>query len=84
MVPAASGAYRLYREGAVILIGIALDLRAALAEHREGRHACTRGATAFGFEVSPDPVALQRKWLSEHARSNAGNLPECNGRRKPS
>jgi hypothetical protein len=63
----------------VIFIGMALDLRASLAEHHNGREGeCTRGATAFDYELTDDPVELQRKWLAEHAARNAGALPECN------
>jgi hypothetical protein len=85
-VPESAGAYRLLRDGAVIFIGISLDLRAMLAQHRRGEHGeCTRGTTAFEFEVSADPVKLQRRWLAEHAARNGGRLPECNeaGRGKP-
>lgn len=82
-VPRTRGAYRLYRDGHVILIGAALDLHRLLEDLRRGAEGdCARSATAFDFEADEDPVGLQRRWLAQHARDNGGGLPECNDRRR--
>ena len=81
--PQAPAAYRLLRGERVIFIGMALDLRASLAEHYDGREGeCTRRASAFEYELTDDPVELQRRWLAAHAAANAGSLPECNERQR--
>ncbi len=62
---------------------MALDLRASLAEHYGGSEGeCTRRATAFDYELTSDPVELQRRWLAQHAATNGGALPECNERQR--
>ena len=82
-VPRTRGAYRLYRDGLVILIGAALDLHGVLDGLRRGAEGeCAGSASAFDFQVDEDPVGLQRRWLAQYARDNGAALPECNDRRR--
>lgn len=78
-VAEAAGVYRLYRPSQLIFIAMALDVRAALRQHRNGEHGpCTQSAASFDYQLTENPVALQRVWLSEFAAASGGKLPECN------
>jgi hypothetical protein len=79
--PTAPGVYRLYRNGRLIYIGLALNgagIRRELESHRQGAHgSCTQGATAFLCEIAADPLATYRRYLDMHRARYAGRLPPC-------
>ena len=79
-VPASRGIYRLYQEGEVIYAGLATDsLRRELESHRRGeRGDCTRGASGFLFEVTPNPESALRDYLVTYMARNGARLPPCN------
>ena len=80
--PAAPGVYLLYRDGRLIYIGLAVNgasIRGELASHRDGaRGGFTREATAFTYELVPDPRARHRRYLDLHRESHGGRLPAGN------
>jgi hypothetical protein len=80
--PAASGIYLLYKDGRLIYIGVAVsgsDIRQELMSHLSGAHGeCTRGATAFLYEIAADPLRLYRYYLGAHRERYGGRLPPCN------
>lgn len=82
IAPNASGVYLLYRNGGLIYVGLAPgSIRRELEAHRRGEYgACTQAATAFDYEVTSDPAALQRKYLRNHVARDGGRLPPCNRR----
>jgi hypothetical protein len=54
-------------------------IRGELASHLRGvRGDCTRAATAFTFELTPDPRARHRRYLSMHRDRYGGRLPPGN------
>jgi hypothetical protein len=77
-----AGVYLLYATGRLIYIGVALpgsSIRRELACHLRGaRGACTGRATAFMFEPTLDPEALQGKYFAQHRARYGGRLPSCN------
>lgn len=80
--PAAPGVYRLYRNGRLIYIGLAVSgagIRRELESHRQGAYgSCTQGATAFLFEIAADPLATYRRYRDMHGARYGGRLPCCN------
>ena len=82
--PAAPGVYLLYQNGRLLYIGLAVNgssIREELASHRRGAHGeCTRDATAFSYELAPDPRALHRRYLASHRERHDGRLPAGNER----
>ena len=80
--PAAPGVYLLYQNGRLLYIGLAVNgsnIREELASHQRGAHGeRTRDATAFVYELAPDPRALHRRYLSAHRARHGGRLPPCN------
>lgn len=80
--PTAPGVYRLYRNGRLIYIGLAVNgagIRRELESHRQGAcGCCTQGATAFLFEIAAHPLATYRRYLDMHRARYGGRLPRCN------
>ncbi len=79
--PTAPGVYRLYRNGRLIYIGLAVSgagIRRELESHRQGAHgSCTQGATAFLYEIATDPIATHRRYLEMHRARYGGRSPPC-------
>jgi hypothetical protein len=82
MSPAATGVYLLYSAGRLIYIGVALDgtgIRGELRKHLCGSYGgCTRTASAFVYELAPDPVARYRECLRAYREHHGGREPACN------
>jgi hypothetical protein len=79
--PASPGVYFLYRNGRLIYIGLAVNgsgIRQELESHLRGAHGpMTRYATAFLYELAPDPRVLHERYLRTH-RAHYGALPDGN------
>jgi hypothetical protein len=82
--PDAPGVYLLYRGYRLIYIGLAAaggTIRRSLRQHLRGEGgACTQSATEFDYEVSAEPMALYRHYLSVYLDATGGVLPDCNER----
>jgi hypothetical protein len=81
--PEESGVYALYIPGILIYIGIAgqdcATLRSRLESHFSGAEgACTRGASAFRYELTTNPAERGRELLEGYSRGHGGKLPRCN------
>jgi len=80
--PTSPGVYLLYGHGRLIYIGLAVNgsgIRQELQSHRCGAYgSCTQAASAFLYELTPDPMTLHRRYLSEHRARYGGRLPPCN------
>lgn len=80
--PVSPGVYLLYRDDRLIYIGLAAagaTIRDRLQHHlRGGGGLCTRSATEFDCEASPDPVALYRRYVAAYLATGAGRMPDCN------
>ena len=80
--PTEPGVYLLYRDGRLIYIGVAVNgasIRQELARHLGGaRGDCTREATAFAYELTPDPRARYRRYLSMHRERHGGRRALAN------
>jgi hypothetical protein len=80
--PTSPGVYLLYGHGRLIYIGLAVNgsgIRQELQSHRRGAYgSCTQAASAFLYELSADPMALHRHYLTEHRERYGGRLPPCN------
>lgn len=83
--PASRGVYLLYSSGRLIYIGAAASgsgIRQELEKHRGGAYGdCTRGASAFLYELVDDPLARQREYLQAHRAQYGGREPACNQER---
>jgi hypothetical protein len=82
--PAEPGVYLLYCDGRLIYIGVAVNgasIRQELGSHFRGaRGDGTREATAFSYELTPDPRALHRRYLDTHRDRYGGRMPAANER----
>jgi hypothetical protein len=80
--PTEPGVYLLYCDGRLIYIGVAVNgasIREELARHFRGaRGDCTRAASAFTYELTPDPRARHRLYLSMYRERWGGRLPPGN------
>ncbi len=84
LAPSQNGVYLLYQSEALTYIGRAAGLfvtiRSRLQSHLRGDEGlCTYYATHFGYQVTPNPVAMEEALLREYF-SVAGRLPRCNDR----
>jgi len=81
--PASPGVYFLSRGYRVIFIGMAIDgttIREQLLRHLRGEAGpCTRAASEFEYDSSPNPRALYHFYLDNYGWRTGGLLPECNG-----
>jgi hypothetical protein len=82
LAPAGTGVYFLYRGERLIYIGVAVHgtgIRDELESHLRGSYgAATQGASAFGYELTRDPVVAKHEYLRMHKRAFGGRLPACN------
>jgi hypothetical protein len=82
--PATPGVYFLSRGYRVIFIGVATDgttIREQLLRHLRGEAGpCTRAASEFEYDSSPNPRALYEYYLENYGSRTRGLLPECNER----
>jgi hypothetical protein len=80
--PVSPGVYFLSRKHRVIFIGVAqggTTIREELLRHLRGeRGACTRAASEFEYDSSPNPRALYYFYLENYSVRTGGLLPECN------
>lgn len=81
--PVSRGVYFLSRANRVIFIGVASDgtsIREELLRHLRGeRGPCTRAASEFEYDSSPNPRALYYFYLESYLGRTGGLPPECNG-----
>lgn len=81
--PDCPGVFFLSRGHRVIFIGVAADgttIREQLLRHLRGaRGPCTRAASEFEYDSSPNPRALCQFYLESYSERTGGLLPECNG-----
>lgn len=80
--PASPGVYFLSRRHRVIFIGVATDgttIREQLLRHlRGGRGPCTRAASEFEYDCSPNPRVLYWFYVNKYGQRTGGLQPECN------
>jgi hypothetical protein len=82
LAPESHGVYALYDAIGIIYIGRAagqgVTIRSRLARHKSGAEgACTKSATAFWFEATPNAVGRERELLQWY-RNTYRALPRCN------
>jgi hypothetical protein len=80
IAPTARGIYQLYCNDRLIYAGMApWGIRRELEGHRRGQYGdCTRAATGFLYEVTPDPEEALRAYLRTYMACSGGRLPPCN------
>ena len=80
--PASPGVYFLSRRHRVIFIGVATDgttIREQLLRHlRGGRGPCTRAASEFEYDCSPNPRVLYWFYVDKYGQRTGGPPPEGN------
>jgi hypothetical protein len=80
--PHSPGVYFLSRRHRLIFIGLAppgTTVRAALLAHLWGEAcACTREATEFEYDCSPNSAALHRYYMDSYRLRTGGLVPQCN------
>jgi hypothetical protein len=82
--PPDPGVYALWEEEELIYFGRAqggaTTIQSRLREHLDGTaHACTAGATHYGWEITSNGRAREAELLREYEKSH-GRLPRCNAR----
>ena len=85
IAPTTRGVVQLYRDGRLIYAGKALSgIRGELERHYRGEYGeCTRAATAFDYQITPDPERALRELLREYMARYGARLPACNEVRIP-
>jgi len=78
IAPAKKGVYALYDRFAILIYyGSAINIQAAIFDHKYGKHKCTGSAYYFGYEESSDPSSREKELIEEYQRLNK-KLPLCN------
>jgi hypothetical protein len=79
--PADPGVYALWENDEIIYYGHArgqgATIQSCLKAHLERGHACTAGATHYGWEISANPPVREAELLREFERAHK-KLPRCN------
>ncbi len=82
LAPAATGVYFLYRGERLVYIGVAVHgtgIRHELHNHLRGSYGPpTQNVTAYGYELTRDPIVVKHEYLEMHKASFGGRLPAYN------